>query len=80
MLLRLIAPLEIKEYEVEWCEITTEYGSRTIFSGHAPMILVIKPGSMLRFGAQDTSLGEELIGQGIAHITRTSLTILRSIL
>lgn len=76
MKLLLISPLHKEEMAIAWIELESKTGNFVIQPGHAPMIIQLKPQStstcLLRSGKQKTFA----ISNGVAHITRDSVTLL----
>jgi F0F1-type ATP synthase epsilon subunit len=76
MQLSIISPSKKEIFEVLWVECNTPTGSYVIQPGHAPMILALSPKKPFSFSLKNGQEEIIMIQQGIAHITRESVTLL----
>lgn len=76
MKLTIISPVEIKEFTVSWVELNTTAGNFIIQPAHAPTIFVLKPKSIVITQLANGNREIIAVNEGIAEITRASVTIL----
>lgn len=76
MQLHIASPSEKFETMIAWVELTTESGSMIVLPGHAPMIVSLVPLSSLYYRLRSGKEETKKVAHGIAHITRSSITIL----
>ncbi len=76
MELVLISPLQKQTFSITWLEINTAVGNFVIQPGHAPMIVTLTPHEKLTFCLDNGKRESIIVHQGVAHITRTSASIL----
>jgi F0F1-type ATP synthase epsilon subunit len=76
MQLHIASPTEKREEEIAWIEFDTTQGNFVILRGHAPMIMTLRPLSIvvyrLKSGKEETKKNV----QGVVHITRSTITLL----
>ena len=70
MVLHIITPKSAVEYQVAWLELTTPSGTLTIHKGHVPIILPIKPYTLLVFKLKTGKEQSLNVETGIVHVTR----------
>ena len=76
MHLHIVSPLRTLTYDIVWIELNTNAGNFVIQSGHAPMLLILAAHKEIIFRLK-TGKDESLtIPQGVAEITRESITII----
>lgn len=75
MILRIISPNQSSEHAIEWIEVESYYGKKTIQNGHAPSLCTLRPKSTVQFFAEGTLHTKE-IEQGFMKNDRTSVTLL----
>jgi F0F1-type ATP synthase epsilon subunit len=76
MKLTIISPREIQEFAILWIELNAPTGNFVIQQGHAPMILILQPHQPIIFELNNGKQKTLTVPEGIAEITRTSITIL----
>ena len=76
MLLSIIGINQKEEIKVNWVELQTKAGNFIIQPEHAPTILELETNTQVRFCLENGKQQKKHIPAGIAHITRTSTTIL----
>lgn len=76
MKLIITSPEHHQEFQIAWIELNSPVGNFVILPGHAPMIITLKENMpvtyLLKTGHQESF---DASG-GIAHITRTDVTLL----
>lgn len=75
MHLEIISPLNLATHDIAWVELNTNVGNFVIQKGHAPTLLVLKPGDEMIFRLANGKQESVAISQGIAEITRDKVTI-----
>lgn len=78
MELQIITSSNNIQHTITWIELITPKGSYIIQEGYAPTILVLTQNSTISFLFPNGKTGSLLVGKGIAHINRTTITILVS--
>lgn len=76
MKLTIISPIEIKEFTVSWVELNTAVGNFIIQPAHAPTIFTLKSNNPIIYQLSNGNRDTFFIKEGIAEITRASVTIL----
>ncbi len=76
MELTIISPTEQQRFTIRWLELNTPVGNFVIQQGRAPTIVTLFPHHNVIFELQDGTRESLRIHQGIAQITRTSVTLL----
>lgn len=77
MKLEILMTSNHQSHTIDWCELSTVTGDIVIQPGHAPTVVRLKPDSTVRYLlAHHESPSNITISAGIAHITRTSITII----
>ena len=72
----LIGPDLKKTYDILWLEVETSLGNFVIQSGHAPLILIVKPQHEIIFCLENETVEKQIVPGGILEITRTHATLL----
>ena len=78
MKLNIISPFSKKSFDIAWIEINTPVGNFVIQPGHAPMIVTLAPHKEITVCLKSGKQQNYFIKQGIADITRTTVTLLSS--
>jgi F0F1-type ATP synthase epsilon subunit len=76
MELTIITPLQKNLYTIAWIELNTEQGNFVIQLGHVPMIITLSPHEKVTFCLNNGKRESLMVRQGIAHITRTTTTLI----
>ncbi len=76
MQLQIARPTEKKLINILWIDLQTPVGSFVIQPEHAPMIIALKPDSFVTFALENGAQESVAVKQGIAHVTRESVTLL----
>ena len=76
MILNIVTPQTSTEHQIAWLELSTPNGSFTVYRGHAPTIVSLKPFSQLIFKLKTGKQQNMTIRDGVAHITREKIEIL----
>ncbi len=76
MILNIITPQASVEHQIAWLELATLTGTFTVYRGHAPTIVPLKPFSQLIFKLKTGKQQNLTVRDGIAHITRENIEIL----
>lgn len=76
MFLQITSPFGRREEKIAWIELNTTHGNLVIQPAHAPMIITLKPQSTATFRLRTGKEETKVISQGIAHVTRTGITLL----
>ena len=76
MQLQIIGIDQKNEFRIQWVELQTVVGNFIIQPHHAPMIVEMQPKSQIRFCLDSSKQKTVEIAAGVAHITRTTVTIL----
>jgi len=76
MKLQIITSQKTTEFDVDWVECNTPVGNMVIQEGHVPMIVELCSGYEFLYQLKHGSLESIMIIQGVAHVTRTGVTIL----
>lgn len=76
MILAIVTPQTAAEHQIAWLEIHTPNGAFTIYRGHAPTIVPLKPLSQLIFKLKTGKQQTMTVRDGVAHITREKIEIL----
>lgn len=77
MNLELLMTSSHQSHSVDWCELPAVTGDMVVQPGHAPTVVRLKPHSTIRYLLTRHESPQSItISSGIAHITRTSITII----
>lgn len=76
MQLKILTATSKKTAQINWLEVETTLGNFVIQQGHAPTVLILKPGKEITFSLANGTKESTTIQEGLAHITRTSATII----
>lgn len=76
MELIVVSPTQNNTYAIAWIEISTPAGSFVVQHGHMPMIIALKENTSLPFRLENGKQEVIVVPQGIAEITRSSVTII----
>lgn len=76
MKLIIMTPSKKEIVDVEWVELNTSAGNFIIQSGHAPMILSLSEKQPLLYGLKNNKETIIMVHTGMAHITRSEVTLL----
>jgi F0F1-type ATP synthase epsilon subunit len=76
MILTIVTPQSSAEHQIAWLELHTPNGAFTIYRGHAPTIVPLKPLSQLIFKLKTGKQQTLTVRDGVAHITREKIEIL----
>jgi F0F1-type ATP synthase epsilon subunit len=74
--LKLIRPISETTLEINWISIETAAGNRMIQKGHIPIIARLQPNKELTYETREQKTESMTLPGGIAHITRTGVTII----
>mgnify|MGYP000753514540 CR=1 FL=1 len=64
------------EYTVDWIQLVTPQGTRTIFSEHEPTLMTLVPHQEYRYQISAGAMVAAYTTQGIVEITRDTVTML----
>lgn len=78
MTLHIASPLEKREVAIAWIELNTSVGNFVIQAEHAPMVLTLQPLSVITYRLQTGKEERRRVSHGVAHITRSTVTLLLS--
>lgn len=70
------SPEHRQEIPITWLEINTPSGNFVILPGHAPMIITLTPNAPVTYCLSSGHQKSIDVVGGIAHITRTEVTLL----
>jgi F0F1-type ATP synthase epsilon subunit len=73
--LTLISPDVVREFCIEWIEITTTTGNRVILPGHAPLVEQLVPKKTVTMKLPGGALKTIVLENGIVSITRDAILI-----
>ena len=71
----LVAPDSIREFKIEWLEVTTTNGSRVILPGHAPLIEQLAPKKTITMKLPGGALKSIFLENGLLNVTRETIII-----
>lgn len=74
--LTIITPISHQTFAIAWLELATTAGNFVIQPGHAPTVLTLTPAEKVTFCLANGKRDSIVVSQGIAHITRTTATLL----
>jgi F0F1-type ATP synthase epsilon subunit len=75
MQLVIVSPDQKKIVTVAWVELNTPMGSYVIQLGHVPMIITLATKEPFIFQNQSGKQESFMVADGVAHVTRTDITI-----
>lgn len=76
MMLTITTPHSTTEHQIAWLELSAPSGTFTIYRGHVPTIVPLKPFSQIIFKLKTGKQQSLTVRDGIAHITRENIEIL----
>ena len=76
MELKIIRPSGSEQFDVVTVELNTPEGNIVILKEHVPMIVTLTQGKEIGFILKSGKRESVLVRQGIAHITRTNVTVM----
>ncbi len=76
MMLHIASPFQRRDEKIAWIELNTMHGNIIIQPAHAPMIVTLRPQMNVTFRLRTGKEETITISNGLAHITRTDVTLL----
>lgn len=76
MQLNIASPTEKEELQIAWLECETTQGNVIILSGHAPVIMTLRPMSSILYRLKSGKEESRKIINGVIHVTRNTITLL----
>lgn len=76
MQLNIASPTEKEELQIAWLECETTQGNVIILSGHAPVIMTLRPMSAILYRLKSGKEESRKIINGVIHVTRNTITLL----
>lgn len=75
MNLTLISPDSVREFQIEWLDLTTTTGNRIVLDGHAPLVEQLIPKKPITMKLPGGALKTIILENGIVSITREAILI-----
>lgn len=76
MNLTVISPTNTTTHDIQWIDIKTSQGNFVILPGHAPTILVAKPGKTITYRLSNGADVDITVKSALIDISRDAITIL----
>ncbi len=76
MQLQIASPTEKSELQIAWLECETSQGNMIILTGHAPVIMTLRPLSTILYRLKSGKEESKKIINGVVHVTRSTITLL----